>query len=95
MMSAELSVCHKLSSNHLMCEGPQWQKVKLASQLLSHSTATELKHNKPITNIKLNDDTAAFIEFINNWFDLENVSHPNIQILHSKHLMVHFWRNKN
>jgi len=77
MMSTELSVCHKLSSDHLTCEGPQRQKVKLATQLLSHTTATALKHYKPIQNIKLNDDTANFIELINNWFDLANVSHPN------------------
>lgn len=66
MMSAELNVCHKLSSDHLTCEEPQRQKVKLATQLLSHTTATALKYYKPIQNIKLNDDTANFIELINN-----------------------------
>jgi len=76
-MSAELNVCHKLSLDHLTCEGSQRKKVKLATQLLSHTTATVLKHNRPIQNIKLNDDTANFIEVINNWFDLANVSHPN------------------
>lgn len=76
-MSAKLSVCHKLSTDHLTCEGPQRQKVKLATQLLSHTTETALKHFKPIQNKKLNDDTADFIELINNWFDLANVSRPN------------------
>ncbi|KAL4122912.1 hypothetical protein QTP88_015163 [Uroleucon formosanum] len=77
MISAELSVYHKLSSDHLTCKGPQRQKVKLATQFLSLTTATALKHYKPIQNIKLNDDTANFIELINNWFDLANVSQPN------------------
>lgn len=48
MMTTELNVCHKLSKEHLTCEGPQRQKVKLATQLLSHTTATALKHYKPI-----------------------------------------------
>lgn len=80
MMSSELSVCHKLSKEHLTCEGPQRQKVKLATQLLSHTTSIALKHYKPIKNIKLNDDTADFIELINNWFDQTNVAHPNNKV---------------
>ncbi|KAL4152818.1 hypothetical protein QTP88_000651 [Uroleucon formosanum] len=75
--STELSVCHKLSNEHLICEGSQRQKVKLATQLISHTTATALKHYEPISDKKLNSDTAEFIELINNWFDLANVSHPN------------------
>lgn len=39
-MSAELSVFHKLSMEHVTYEESQIQKVKLASQLLSHTTAT-------------------------------------------------------
>jgi len=76
-MSTELSVCHKLTSEHLTCDGPLRQKVRLATQLLSHTTATALKHYKPITDIKLLNNTANFIELVNNWFDLANVSHTN------------------
>lgn len=73
----ELSVCYKLSKEHLSCEGPQRQRVKLATQLLSHTTATALLHYKLINDTKLNNDTADFIELVNNWFDLANVCHPN------------------
>lgn len=73
--SAELSVCHKLTSDHLSCAGPQ--RLKLASQLLSHTTATALLFYKPIEDGKLLENTAHFIELINNWFDLMNVCHPN------------------
>lgn len=52
-------------------------KVKLATQLISHTTSTALNHYQPITNTKLNNDTAEFIKLINNWFDIVNVSHPN------------------
>lgn len=76
-VSTELSVCHKLSKEHVKCEGPQRQKVKLASQLLSHTTATALQRYQPISDTKLTNDTAYFIELINNWFDLANVAHPN------------------
>lgn len=75
--ATELSVCHKLTEEHLTCEGPQRQKVRLASQLMSHTTATALLHYKPIDNTELLNDTANFIELVNNWFDLSNVSHPN------------------
>lgn len=44
----EINVCYKLTEEHLTCKGPQRQKVKLASQLLSHTTATALLHYKPI-----------------------------------------------
>ena len=77
MLTLEVNVCYKLTKEHLTCEGPQRQKVKLASQLLSHTTATALKHYKPIKDGKLLDNTAHFIELINNWFDLANVAHPN------------------
>jgi len=75
--STEINICHKLSEEHLTCEGPQRQKVKLASQLLSHTTATALLHYKPIDDIKLLNDTANFIKLVNNWFDLCNISHSN------------------
>lgn len=71
--STELSVCHRLTAEHLTCTGPQRQKVRLASQLLSHTTATALLHYKkyePIESHKLVEDTANFIE-------LMNVCHPN------------------
>lgn len=44
---------------------------------MSHTTATALLHYKPIDDTKLLNDTANFIELVNNWFDLCNVSHSN------------------
>lgn len=75
--STAINVCYKLTEEHLTCKGPQRQKVRLTSQLLSHLTATALLHYKPIDDTKLLNDTANFIELVNNWFDLSNVSHPN------------------
>jgi len=77
--STVLSICHKLSADHLTCEGPQRQEVRLASQLLSHTTSTALLHchNKLKEDTKLIENVANFIELVNNWFDLVNVSHPN------------------
>lgn len=76
-ITTELNVCHKLTPGHLSCEGPQRQKVRLATQLLSHTTATALIHYKPIEDIRLLENTSNFIELVKNWFDLINVSHPN------------------
>lgn len=76
-VTSEVNVCYKLTKLHLTCEGPQRQRVKLAAQLLSHTTATALLHYRPIENTKILNDTAHFIELINNWFDLANVAHKN------------------
>jgi len=76
MTRTEINVCHKISNDHLSCEGNQRQNVKLAAQLLSHNTAVALKH------YYANDDnpTADFIEMVNNWFDLMNVRFPGNNI---------------
>lgn len=44
---------------------------------LYHTIATALQHYKLIADTKLLNDTAKFIESVNNWFNLANVSHPN------------------
>jgi len=76
-MSTELSVFHKLSKEHLTCEGPQRQKVKLAAHLISHTTATALRKYSDNLDIdcKITEDTAKFLELLNDWFDLANVCH--------------------
>lgn len=76
-ITTEVNVCHKLTSMHLTCEGPQRQNVKLAAQLLSHNTASALTRYQLIKDTKLNNNTANFIELINNWFDLVNVAHSH------------------
>jgi len=74
---APSEVCHcvKLKEEHLTCdEGPQQKNIKLAKELLSHSTATSLLHCGPIEDFQLLHTTADFIKLISNWFDLVNVS---------------------
>lgn len=67
----ELSAYHKLNSEHLICAGQQRQKICLASKLLTHTTETSLLHYKLLEN------TANFIGFINNFFDLMNIHNKN------------------
>ncbi|XP_016662906.1 uncharacterized protein LOC107884708 isoform X2 [Acyrthosiphon pisum] len=76
-ISSEVSPCHKLKREHLKCEVPLQQNIKLAKQLLSYSTATALQHYRPIEDFELLNNTAEFIKQINNWFDLANVSLTN------------------
>ncbi|CAI6355295.1 unnamed protein product [Macrosiphum euphorbiae] len=76
-ISSEVSPCHKLKREHLKCEVPLQQNIKLAKQLLSYSTATALQHYSPIEDFELLNNTAEFIKQINNWFDLASVSHAN------------------
>jgi len=77
--SSGVSLCHKLKRKHFPCKGPLRQNIEPAKQLLSHSTATALHHYRPIKDIKLLNATAQFIELINNWFDLVNVSPTNVK----------------
>lgn len=76
LTSSELNVCHKLTQDHLKCEGPSRQNVRKAAQLLSHTVATALVHYKPGNDEALAINTGSFIETINNWFDLLNSYHP-------------------
>lgn len=46
--------------------------MKLAAQLLSHTTATALNRYNPGTNPSICDDLAKFIAETNDWFDVMN-----------------------
>lgn len=76
-MSTELNVFHKLTCEHLTCDGPLRQKVRLATQLLSQTTVTGIQNYQPIDDTKLLNDTVNLIESVNNWFDLANFSQLN------------------
>lgn len=76
--SGELSVCHKLSKQHVVCEKSQRQNVSMAAQLLSHTTATALIHYKPGVDKQLVIRTSKFISQVNNWFDLMNSRIPGV-----------------
>jgi hypothetical protein len=65
--NAELKICHKLTETHFDVKGSARQNVRAAAQLLSHSTATALKMLFPEK-----EKQAAFVETVNNWFDVMN-----------------------
>lgn len=75
--ATEITSCHKLSTSHVKCEKTKRQNVLLAAQLLSHTTATALKHYKPGPDKKLAEVTGAFIELVNDWYDIFNSYTPN------------------
>lgn len=77
--STEVRSCHRLSVLHVTCEKTQRQKVRLAAELLSHTTATAIRK---YSSLDCAQATADFIESINSWFDLMNTYVPN------KHLSV-------
>lgn len=68
----EVNTCFKLTSRHIECEKTKRQNVRLAAELLSHTTATALLHYKPGANQKLAIDTGNFINLTNKWFDIMN-----------------------
>lgn len=74
----ELNVSFKISHAHLNCEKTQRQNVRLASELLSHTTATALKHYNISLGRKLAIDTGNFIELVNSWFDVMNSYRANV-----------------
>lgn len=68
--SSEVSSCFRLTPHHLSCQNAARQNVRMACQLLSHTTAKALTRYYPE-----NDDAlrlSLFIETVNNWFDVFN-----------------------
>jgi hypothetical protein len=43
----EIRSCFKLTMNHFTVEGPKRQNVRMAAALLTHRTATALRHYYP------------------------------------------------
>ncbi|KAI5704495.1 hypothetical protein M8J75_006003 [Diaphorina citri] len=76
----EISSCFKLTNDHLTCERAQRQNVRLAAQLLSHTTSVALKQYLPGNDKELAKRTANFCETMNLWFDIMNsyTTHNNI-----------------
>ena len=64
---AELKICHKLTQNHLDVRGSARQNVRLAAQVLSHTTATAMS-----SLFEGREKKAQFFEIVNNWFDVMN-----------------------
>lgn len=76
MTNTELSPTFKLTLNHLNCSKTERQNVRLAAELLSHSTAVALRKNFPPED-KEAYALADFVELVNSWFDVMNSYSPN------------------
>lgn len=84
MDSGELNVCHQLTAAHLDCQGPKRQKVRTAAMLLSHRTATALRHFKPGLDHDTATELADVMDTVNNWFDVMNSYTSKRSGLHTK-----------
>lgn len=68
----ELKMLHKLTLKHLDVENQERQRVHLAAELLSNSTAVAMKMLFP-----QHEHIADFVKLVNDWFDIFNSRHPN------------------
>lgn len=80
LSSTEITVTHKLTEKHIICEGYQRQKVSLAAELLSHTTASALSYYLPGANEEAAQTTSEFISLVNAWFDIMNSYVPTCSI---------------
>jgi len=69
--NGELKIHHRLLPIHFTCKNSTRQRVRLAAQLISHTTATAVRCLLP-NKSKLAD----WIELFNNWFDVMNSRVP-------------------
>ncbi|XP_062704502.1 transposable element P transposase [Aedes albopictus] len=68
--SVEFNSLFKLTSKHLTVQGSERQNVRLAAELLSHTTAVNLRrHFGQYEEARL---LAEIIEIVNKWFDVMN-----------------------
>ena len=67
--NSELKIHHKLTKLHFDCTRGSRQRVRLAAQLLSHSTATALRYLFPKKS-----KIADWVELVDQWFDASNSS---------------------
>lgn len=70
---SDMSIVYKLTEKHLTVHDAGRQKVKLAAQLLSNTTASAIRRVHALGYELRNPlNTADFIELVNNWFDIFN-----------------------
>lgn len=92
---SEVSSCYQLTKKHLECVKTQRQNVALASQLLSHTVGTALKHYSPGFDKHLASNTGEFILLINKWFDIMNSSNVCAAIPTKRPFGLHIEEQKN
>ncbi|KAK3918927.1 Transposable element P transposase [Frankliniella fusca] len=68
----EVTSCYKLTEAHMKCEKTSRQSVRLAAQLLSHSTAVALQRYLPGDDPEAALRLSKVIGTINSWFDVFN-----------------------
>lgn len=70
---SDASITYKLSDEHLSVKGAGRQKVKLATQLFSNTTASAIKRCNALGfDIYKPIETAEFFKLTNDWFDVHN-----------------------
>jgi Transposase protein/87kDa Transposase len=70
--NSEVSSIHKLKVIHLAVSNAKKMNVRLAAELLSHSTATALKRYVSKSRDDVAHKTAEFVQLVNCWFDVMN-----------------------
>lgn len=70
---SDVSVLYKITDNHINVGSLAKQKVKLATQLFSHTTASSIRRCYALGNDVENPcETADFFNLVNDWFDIFN-----------------------
>jgi hypothetical protein len=73
-LGREVTIAFKLTDRHVHCQQAERQKVRLAAQLFSRSTANALRSLFPEDEKKM--ELAQFVEDIDNFFDIFNSRIP-------------------
>ncbi|KAH8277175.1 hypothetical protein KR026_006683, partial [Drosophila bipectinata] len=70
---SDVSILFKVTNSHINVESLAKQKVKLATELFSHTTASCIRLCYELGNIIENPcETADFFDLVNDWFDVFN-----------------------
>uniref|UniRef100_Q7M4J7 P element homolog (Lu-P2 element) n=1 Tax=Lucilia cuprina TaxID=7375 RepID=Q7M4J7_LUCCU len=71
--ASDVSITFKLNDDHLTVKGAERQKVKLAAQLFSNTTANAIRRCFSLgLDVYQATETADFIQLVNDWFDILN-----------------------
>jgi hypothetical protein len=73
-LGKEVTIAFKLTERHIYCQQAERQKVRLAAQLFSKSTANALRTLFP--NDETKKELAQFVEDVDNFFDIFNSRIP-------------------
>lgn len=78
--ASSLNIAYKVTERHLNVKNAERQKVKLATQLFSHTNSVALKRlgDSGLITSKNWNDLSSFIKLVNDWFDVFNCKVPTI-----------------